>query len=99
MVQGMRGNIDVGSLVWVEDPELAWIDGIVFDINEGEVEIQTSIGKIVSSLFFFFKKNNFCFFKMSYFNPFYHAVFWLHCSSVQCCFFPTFMLSRSLQIC
>ena len=26
-------NIVVGSPVWVEDPEVAWIDGDVFEIN------------------------------------------------------------------
>ncbi|KAL8137294.1 hypothetical protein V2J09_003295 [Rumex salicifolius] len=39
------GKIIVGSHVWVEHPELCWIDGEVTKINGNEVEIQTSEGK------------------------------------------------------
>lgn len=41
-------NIIVGSHVWVEDPALAWTDGLVTKINGQEVEIQRSDGKKVS---------------------------------------------------
>jgi myosin-5 len=40
-------NIIVGSHVWVEDPELAWVDGQVSKINGEEVEIQSTNGKKV----------------------------------------------------
>lgn len=40
-------NIIVGSHVWVEDPELAWIDGQVSKINAEEAEIQNTNGKKV----------------------------------------------------
>ena len=40
-------NIVVGSPVWVEDPEVAWIDGEVFEINGQEAKIQTTNGKTV----------------------------------------------------
>ncbi|ERN06519.1 myosin-11 isoform X1 [Amborella trichopoda] len=40
-------SIVVGSHVWVEDPALAWADGKVTQINGGDIEIQTSNGKMV----------------------------------------------------
>lgn len=46
-IQGTPVNIIVGSHVWVEDPEIAWIDGQVTKINGKEVEIQASNGKKV----------------------------------------------------
>ncbi|KAM6596241.1 hypothetical protein CsatA_006765 [Cannabis sativa] len=48
---GTPVNIIVGSHVWAEDPEIAWIDGQVSKINGNEVEIQASNGKkIVAKL-------------------------------------------------
>ncbi|XP_035538771.1 myosin-11-like [Juglans regia] len=44
---GTPVNIIVGSHVWVEDPDLAWIDGQVSKINGQEAEIQTTNGKKV----------------------------------------------------
>ncbi|CAK7346446.1 unnamed protein product [Dovyalis caffra] len=44
----MAVNVEIGSHVWVEDPELAWIDGIVLNIKPDEVDVQTSDGKIVA---------------------------------------------------
>ncbi|CAA0828033.1 Myosin-11 [Striga hermonthica] len=44
-------NIIVGSHVWVEDPDIAWVDGQVTKINGKEVEVQASNGKkIVAKL-------------------------------------------------
>eukprot|EP00253_Pinus_taeda_P035406 PITA_35406 len=40
-------NIVVGSPVWVGDPEVAWIDGEVIEINGQEAKIQTTNGKTV----------------------------------------------------
>ncbi|KAH7572097.1 hypothetical protein JRO89_XS04G0200500 [Xanthoceras sorbifolium] len=40
-------NIIVGSHVWVEDPELAWIDGEVFKISGEEVHVHSTNGKTV----------------------------------------------------
>ncbi|CAL5360325.1 unnamed protein product [Camellia sinensis] len=40
-------NIIVGSHVWVEDPTLAWIDGVVNRINGQELRVQTTDGKTV----------------------------------------------------
>lgn len=40
-------NIIVGSQVWVEDPEAAWIDGLVTKINGAEAEIDLTKGKKV----------------------------------------------------
>ncbi|GAB4838000.1 hypothetical protein Ancab_027527 [Ancistrocladus abbreviatus] len=40
-------NIIVGSHVWVEDPELAWIDGEVTRVNGHEIHVQNTNGKLV----------------------------------------------------
>ncbi|KAL6516153.1 hypothetical protein OROGR_019458 [Orobanche gracilis] len=42
---GTPVNIIVGSHVWVEDPDIAWVDGQVTRINGKEVEVQASNGK------------------------------------------------------
>lgn len=47
-MQGTPVNIIVGSHVWVEDPDIAWVDGQVAKINGPEVEVQTSNGKKVN---------------------------------------------------
>ena len=47
MAQGLPENIVVGSHVWVGDPELVWIDGVVLNVNGEEAEIQTSNEKKV----------------------------------------------------
>ncbi|XP_004249919.2 myosin-11 isoform X1 [Solanum lycopersicum] len=44
---GTAVNIIVGSHVWVEDPEVAWIDGEVKKITNGEAEIERTDGKKV----------------------------------------------------
>ncbi|XP_059628497.1 myosin-11 [Cornus florida] len=44
---GTPVNIIVGSHVWIEDLELAWIDGQVAKVNGAEAEIRTSNGKMV----------------------------------------------------
>ncbi|XP_019051915.1 PREDICTED: myosin-9-like isoform X2 [Nelumbo nucifera] len=40
-------NIVVGSSVWVEDPEIAWVDGEVLKIDGEDAEIRTSNEKTV----------------------------------------------------
>lgn len=49
-MQGTPVNIIVGSHVWVEDPEHAWIDGQVLKITDKNVEIQANNGKKVGGL-------------------------------------------------
>ncbi|KAL2942705.1 Myosin-11 [Bienertia sinuspersici] len=44
---GTPVNITAGSHVWVEDPELAWIDGKVVKLTGQEAEIEASNGKKV----------------------------------------------------
>ncbi|KAL0435640.1 UNVERIFIED_CONTAM: Myosin-9 [Sesamum radiatum] len=46
-MQGTPVNIIVGSHVWVEDPDIAWVDGEVTKIKGDEVEVETSNGKKV----------------------------------------------------
>ncbi|KAI7740646.1 hypothetical protein M8C21_013894, partial [Ambrosia artemisiifolia] len=38
-------NIIVGSQVWVEDPEVAWIDGDVLEINAANIKVKLTSGK------------------------------------------------------
>lgn len=46
-MQGTPVNIIVGSHVWIEDPEVAWLDGLVSKITGQEAEIEASNGKKV----------------------------------------------------
>ncbi|KAL5768174.1 hypothetical protein ACOSP7_014744 [Xanthoceras sorbifolium] len=46
---GTPVNIIVGSHVWIEDPELAWIDGQVLKITGQNVEVQASNGKKITA--------------------------------------------------
>ncbi|KAA8548907.1 hypothetical protein F0562_000591 [Nyssa sinensis] len=41
------GTIVVGSHVWAEDPEVAWIDGEVVEVNDEEIKINCESGKTV----------------------------------------------------
>ncbi|KAL2325366.1 hypothetical protein Fmac_024424 [Flemingia macrophylla] len=47
--KGTPVNIIVGSHVWIEDPEVSWIDGQVLKINGKDAEIETTDGKKVVS--------------------------------------------------
>lgn len=49
-MQGALFNIIVGSHVWVEDPDIAWIDGQVKNVKGDEVEVQLSEEKTVKWL-------------------------------------------------
>ncbi|KAJ0961738.1 hypothetical protein J5N97_000057 [Dioscorea zingiberensis] len=46
-LQATSVTIIVGSHVWVEDPESAWVDGQVLKLNGDDAEVQTSNGKKV----------------------------------------------------
>lgn len=41
----------MGSHVWVEDADVAWIDGLVEEVNGDELIIKCTSGKKVSSQF------------------------------------------------
>ncbi|KAK7277807.1 hypothetical protein RJT34_22824 [Clitoria ternatea] len=45
VVQGTPVNIIVGSHVWIEDPDVVWIDGQVTKITGKDAEIETTNGK------------------------------------------------------
>ncbi|GFZ02730.1 myosin-like protein XIF [Actinidia rufa] len=47
MIQGTPVNIIVGSHVWTEDPEVAWIDGEVIEIKGKNATIVTTNGRTV----------------------------------------------------
>jgi len=49
-------NISVGSHVWVEDPDVSWIDGQVSNIKGKDAEIDTTNGKKVCAYFAFLNK-------------------------------------------
>ncbi|CAL0300015.1 unnamed protein product [Lupinus luteus] len=56
--KGTPVNIIVGSHVWIEDPEVSWIDGQVSKINGKDAEIETTNGKkVVASLSKIFPKD------------------------------------------
>lgn len=40
----------VGSLVWVEDPDVAWEDGEVVEVHGEEIKVLCTSGKTVSAL-------------------------------------------------
>lgn len=42
-------SIEVGSQVWVEDPEVAWIDGEVSEVNGDNVTVSCSSGKTITA--------------------------------------------------
>ncbi|KAI6675802.1 hypothetical protein NL676_003708 [Syzygium grande] len=46
-IQGISVNIAVGSQVWIDDAELAWVDGEVKTLDAREATILTSHGKTV----------------------------------------------------
>ncbi|XP_014513933.1 myosin-11 isoform X2 [Vigna radiata var. radiata] len=46
---GTPVNIIVGSHVWIEDPDVSWIDGQVLKINGKDAEIETTNGKKVNA--------------------------------------------------
>lgn len=46
-VQASMSNIVIGSHVWVEDKDLAWVDGEVFKIDGQNAHIRTNKGKTV----------------------------------------------------
>ncbi|KAL3564832.1 hypothetical protein D5086_032878 [Populus alba] len=48
-VKGSKENIIVGSHVWVEDHEFAWLDGKVSKITGQDAEIEASNGKKVTA--------------------------------------------------
>jgi len=48
-MQSLPVSIVVGSCVWVEDPEVAWADGEVVEVNGEQIKINCSSGKAVSA--------------------------------------------------
>lgn len=47
LVLQASSTVIVGSFVWVEDPEEAWIDGEVIEVNGEEIKVQCTSGKTV----------------------------------------------------
>ncbi|PHU13460.1 Myosin-14 [Capsicum chinense] len=46
-LQAASVSLAVGSLVWVEDPDVAWIDGEVLEVNGADVKVSCTSGKTV----------------------------------------------------
>ncbi|XP_074590120.1 myosin-6-like isoform X2 [Curcuma longa] len=42
-------SVAVGSQVWVEDPDVAWIDGEVLEVKGSEIKISCSTGRTVTA--------------------------------------------------
>jgi len=40
-------TVNVGSCVWVEDPEVAWIDGEVIEVKGSDIKVKCTSGKTV----------------------------------------------------
>lgn len=53
VIQTASASIAVGSHVWVEDSEVAWIDGKVLEINGEGIKVICTSGKAVSIGFCF----------------------------------------------
>lgn len=47
-MQAVSIHYVVGSLVWVEDQEEAWLDGEVVEVNGEELTVNCTTGNIVS---------------------------------------------------
>ncbi|XP_024385122.1 myosin-9 isoform X2 [Physcomitrium patens] len=48
-VMATAGNVTVGAQVWVEDPELAWLEGEVIDITGKTAKVRTTKGNEVTT--------------------------------------------------
>lgn len=48
LLQASKVRFTVGSHVWVEDPEVAWIDGLVEEVQGDELIINCTSGNKVS---------------------------------------------------
>lgn len=46
--QAGQVNLVVGCLVWIEDPEVAWIDGEVVEVNGQDIKVLCTTGNTVS---------------------------------------------------
>jgi hypothetical protein len=51
LLQASKTRFVVGSHVWVEDPDEAWMDGLVEEINGDELVINCTSGRKVIVLF------------------------------------------------
>lgn len=47
--QVAQSNLSIGSHVWVEDPEAAWIDGEVEEVNNEDIKVNCTSGGTVSA--------------------------------------------------
>lgn len=47
-MQAATGNVAIGAQVWVEDPELAWAEGEVLEINDKKAKVRTVKGNEVN---------------------------------------------------
>ncbi|CAN6868868.1 unnamed protein product [Brassica oleracea] len=43
----VSSTVKVGSFVWVEDPEEAWLDGEVIEVNGDDIKVRCTSGKMV----------------------------------------------------
>lgn len=56
-LQAASISLPVGSLVWVEDPDIAWIDGEILEVNGSDIKVLCNSGKTVSEhMTFYFRE-------------------------------------------
>lgn len=55
-------SLGVGSVVWVEDPDDAWIDGEVVGVNGEKIEVLCTSGKRVRILTNHMQGLNMCYY-------------------------------------
>lgn len=49
-MQTSSGSVVVGSHVWIEHPEVAWLDGEVVEINGEDITVLCTTGEKVHSI-------------------------------------------------
>ncbi|EHA8589917.1 myosin-17 [Cocos nucifera] len=42
-------NVEVGTQFWLEDPDVAWIDGEVIEVNGNQIKVKCTSGKTVTA--------------------------------------------------
>ena len=60
-LQAAAINLVVGSHVWVEDSDVAWMDGEVLEVKGQEIKVLCTSGKSVSIFFNNLKHNSILF--------------------------------------
>lgn len=71
----------VGSLVWVEDPEEAWLDGEIVEVKGEEIKVLCTSGKTVSAFYIIPLRKCACLSLLIMFYAEYYAQLFVVCHS------------------